>query len=168
MIGSGLKKLAQQHGMTVAGGVVFGSLMGYAATLSEGSGYKRIVISTKMTQTDGQQRLLEAVNGVDVTRQYRVQSLQISLRCIDIVFQDTVGTMKKIEEFIAWFFPILASVATGKLDSKDIVIYSMDHDGQNTIVSKIEIDENFEYTDWPEGVFEEDFQLLNLINRARQ
>lgn len=114
MIGSGLKKLAQQHGMTVAGGVVFGSLMGYAATLSEGSGYKRIVISTKMTQTDGQQRLLEAVNGVDVTRQYRVQSLQISLRCIDIVFQDTVGTMKKIEEFIAWFFPILASVgATG-------------------------------------------------------
>lgn len=59
-------------------------------------------------------------------------------------------------------------IAIGKLASEDIVIYSMDHDGQNTIVSKIEIDENFEYTDWPEGVFEEDFQLLNLINRARQ
>ena len=59
-------------------------------------------------------------------------------------------------------------MAIGKLASEDIVIYSMDHDGQNTIVSKIEIDENFEYTDWPEGVFEEDFQLLNLINSARQ
>lgn len=59
-------------------------------------------------------------------------------------------------------------IAKGFLDINDVVIYSLDHDGNNTVVSKIEIDENFEYTDWPEGVFEEDFELLNMINRERK
>lgn len=114
MIGSGLKKLAQKCGMTVSGGVAFGGLMGYASTFSEGSGYKRIVISTKINSAEGRDQLLAAVNSVDVTRQFRVHSLQIRPRCIDIVFQDTVGTVKKIEEFIAWFYPLLAGVgATG-------------------------------------------------------
>ena len=38
MIGSGLKKLAQENGMTVSNGVAYGSLQGYAATLSQGRG----------------------------------------------------------------------------------------------------------------------------------
>ena len=42
LIGSGLKKLAKEYGMTVSG-VAYGSLGGFAATLSEGAGFKRIV-----------------------------------------------------------------------------------------------------------------------------
>ena len=38
MIGSALKKMARENGMTVQGGVAYGSLRGFAATLSEGSG----------------------------------------------------------------------------------------------------------------------------------
>ena len=39
MIGSGLKKLANENGMKVAHGVAYGSLRSYAATLSEGTLY---------------------------------------------------------------------------------------------------------------------------------
>ena len=108
MIGSGLKKLAQQHGMTVSGGIAYGALHGYATTLSEGSGYKRIDIATSFAQPEQANALQAAVNAVDVSNLYRVQTLQIAPRCISIVFTDTVGTMKKIENFITWFYPLLA------------------------------------------------------------
>ena len=38
MVGSGLKKLANEYGMTVSNGIAYGSLGGYAATMDEGSG----------------------------------------------------------------------------------------------------------------------------------
>ncbi len=108
MIGSGLKKLAQQHGLNISSGVAYGSLHGYATTLSEGSGYKRIDIATTFAQSEQANALQAAVNAVDVSRTYRVQTLQIGPRCISIVFTDNPGTMKKIEEFIQWFYPLLA------------------------------------------------------------
>lgn len=40
--------------------------------------------------------------------------MEIGDRKISVVFADTVGTMKKIEEFIQWFYPLLAQYgATG-------------------------------------------------------
>lgn len=48
MIGIGLKKLASENNMTVASGVAYGDLHGYAATLSEGAGYKLLVITTNL------------------------------------------------------------------------------------------------------------------------
>ncbi len=104
MIASGLKKLANENGMKVAHGVAYGSLRGYAATLSEGSGYKQIVFSTRVADADA---LLGAVNQVDIQRTYRVQSLNVAPRGIQIVFMDNPGTMKKIESFIEWFIPLL-------------------------------------------------------------
>jgi hypothetical protein len=104
MIASGLKKLANENGMKVAHGVAYGSLRGYTATLSEGSGYKQIVFSTRVADADA---LLAAINQVDVQRTYRVQSLNVAPRGIQIVFMDNPGTMKKIESFIDWFIPLL-------------------------------------------------------------
>ena len=114
MIGSGFKKLAQKYGLTVAGGVAYGSLKGYASTLSEGSGYKQIKISTKFTEAGQDDQLLTAVNAANIARTYRVQTFTVYPDWINIVFQDTVGTIKKIEEFIEWFYPLLAQFgATG-------------------------------------------------------
>jgi len=109
MIGSGLKKLAKQYEMTVASGVAYGSLNGYATTLSEGSGYKRLVITTRFSE-DQQQKLQAAVNEVDTSRKFRVSNMIFGSRWINVVFADTVGTMKKIEEFIQWFYPLLSQV----------------------------------------------------------
>ena len=47
MIGSGLKKLARENGMSIASGVAYGDFRGYAATFSEGSGYKLLAVTTK-------------------------------------------------------------------------------------------------------------------------
>ncbi len=108
MIGSGLKKLAEQHGMSVGSGVAYGSLMGYATTLSEGKGYKRMDIVTRFPELGQQEKFQAAVNAVNISREYRVQSLGLSTSVITVIFQDTVGTMKKLEAFMDWFYPLLA------------------------------------------------------------
>lgn len=108
MIGGALKRFAQQQGMTVDSGVAYGSLMGYATTLSEGKGYKRIDIVTRFPQLGQQEALQAAVNAVNVSREYRVQTLAIDTGVLTVIFQDTIGTMKKLEAFVDWFYPLLA------------------------------------------------------------
>ena len=104
MILSGLKKLAADNGMKVAHGVAYGSLGGYAASMSEGSGFKQITFSTKVADRDA---LLAAINQVDVQRNYRVQALNVAPNGIQVVFLDNPGTMKKISAFLEWFLPLL-------------------------------------------------------------
>ena len=107
MIGSGLKKLAQENGMKVAKGVAYGSLQGFAATMSEGSGYKQIVFTTKFCDAAQRDALLAQINQVNVQRVYRIQTLNLAPNAIQVIFLDNPGTMKKIQEFIAWFIPLL-------------------------------------------------------------
>ena len=116
MIGSGLKKLAQQQGLRVSSGVAYGSLMGFATTMCEGSGWKRLDIATRFADAEQQKAFEAALYAVDVKRQYRVQSLTINHRNINVVFSDTVGTMKKIEAFIAWFYPLLGQHGAQQAD----------------------------------------------------
>lgn len=116
MIGSGLKKFAQDNGMQVANGVAYGSLRCYAATLSEGSGYKQFVVTTKFTDPAKLQELQAQVNQTNVSREYRVQSLTFTADGISIIFSDTVGTMKKIEAFVDWFFPLLSTFGATPAD----------------------------------------------------
>ncbi len=107
MIGSGLKKLAQEKGMQVAKGVAYGSLDGFAATLSEGSGYKQIVFTTRFTDPARKMELQDLLNSVDLGKTYRVANLQLLPNAIWVTFQDTIGTMKKITAFLQWFTPLL-------------------------------------------------------------
>ncbi len=107
MIGSGLKKLAKENGLRVASGVAYGSYQGYAVTFSEGSGYKRVDFATGFADPVQKTAFMDAVNAAGVQRTYRVQNLGISDRRIQVIFADSVGTMKKIQEFLAWFLPLL-------------------------------------------------------------
>ena len=52
-----------------------------------------------------------------------------------------------------------------KIRREDVVIYCVHHDGESASLEKIEIDDNFEYTSWPEGMFEDDYFLQNEICR---
>lgn len=108
MIGSGLKKLAQEYGMQVASGVAYGSLGGYAATLSEGSGYKQIHFATHFADSVRKTEFMDKVGELDLKKLYRVQNLGVSARSIQVVFMDNPGTMKKIREFLDMFLPLLA------------------------------------------------------------
>lgn len=110
MIGSGLKKLANENSMQVSHGVAYGSLRGYAATLSEGSGYKMIVFSVKFSDSVKKTEFMDQVSSLgqkQLYKTYRVNNLGIADRTIQIVFHDTVGTMKKIYAFLDWFIPLL-------------------------------------------------------------
>ena len=107
MIGSGLKKLAKENNMKVAHGVAYGALCGYAATLSEGSGYKQIVLTTKFPDPVKLQELQEKLNSRNIQRELRVRNLTFAPNGVSIVFMDNPGTMKRIYEFIQWFFPML-------------------------------------------------------------
>lgn len=107
MIGSGLKKYAQENGLKVAKGVAYGNFRGYAVTMSEGSGFKQVVISTRFTQAGADDAMLAELNSADVQRTYRVQQLNVAPNGIHIIFTDNPGTMKKIMAFMDWFMPLL-------------------------------------------------------------
>lgn len=107
MIGSGLKKLAAENGMKVDKGVAYGSLQGYAATMSEGSGWKQIVFTTAIDDPIRRDEFTKAVNEAQIGKTYRVRQMTQSTHTIVVVFNDTVGTMTKIRDFLTWFMPLL-------------------------------------------------------------
>lgn len=59
-------------------------------------------------------------------------------------------------------------VAEGGLKPEDVIIYYIDHDGKQAFATSIEIERNGELSYWPEGVFEEDFELLKEISRGQR
>lgn len=58
-------------------------------------------------------------------------------------------------------------VAKGKLAKTDVALYFIDHDGESATAQLIEIEPDGGLTAWPEGVFEEDFELLKEIRRGK-
>lgn len=107
MIGSAFKKLAAEYGMKVDRGVAYGSLQGYAATMCEGSGWKRIVFSTSFADPLQKTMFLDAIQAVDVKKEYRVTNLTVAADGIVVDFLDNPGTMSKIKAFLPWFLPLL-------------------------------------------------------------
>lgn len=56
-------------------------------------------------------------------------------------------------------------VVERRMRREDVIIYCVHHDGESATLEPIEIDDNFEYTSWPEGMFEDDYLLQNEISR---
>ncbi len=114
MIGSGLKKLAGENGMNVSNGVGYGDLKGYASTLSEGNGWKRICIATRFPDVQSRDGLRNEMMNIDINKEYRVREIKYLPDHIEIIFNDTYGTMKKIYAFIDLYYPLLKKYgATG-------------------------------------------------------
>lgn len=107
MIGSGLKKLAKESGMTVYGGVAYGSLRGYAATLSEGAGYKKIDFAVFFPDPAERVAMTDRIAVSNVRSAYRVQNISFGAKAVQVTFHDTMGTMKKIRAFLDFFIPLL-------------------------------------------------------------
>lgn len=116
MIGSGLKKFALENGLTVGGGVGYGNLRGFQATLSEGSGYKQIIIQTKFPNVEKLNALQATLNGVNLQKDYRIRQISFAPNGVVIVFLDNPGTMKKIQAFTDWFFPLLTEAEAYSAD----------------------------------------------------
>ncbi len=107
MVGSGLKKLAAEYNMKVDSGVAYGAMKGYAAVMNEGAGYKGIVFSTSFPDGNAKEAFTRELDSRDLQKEFRVNSLRIGSRFIQVDFMDTIGTMKRIRSFLAWFLPLL-------------------------------------------------------------
>lgn len=116
MIGSGLKKYSEENGLKVAHGVAYGSFHGYAATMSEGSGYKQLILTTKFPDPEKLQQLQERVNQRNITREFRVRELTFAPNGLRVVFTDNPGTMAKIRDFAEWFIPLLGEAQATRVD----------------------------------------------------
>lgn len=107
MISAGIKKLAKENDLKISSGVAYGNLYGFASTFSEGNGYKRLVIVTTLPYPDWERWLKAELDNTNIEREYRVKSISFNVKTIEIEFRDAAGTMKRINAFIEWFYPIL-------------------------------------------------------------
>ena len=114
MIASTYKKLAAEYGMMVDKGVAYGSLGGFAATLSEGSGWKQIIFATTIADPVKALELQTKLNGLNLRKEYRITDLKIAPKTIQVVFHDNPGTMKKIRAFLTFFLPLLEEAGATK------------------------------------------------------
>lgn len=114
MVGSGIKKFAKENELRIASGVAYGSLYGYASTLSEGSGYKSLTIATRFPDPALERRLKAELDERNIEREFRVQSVSFNVKSIEIIFRDAAGTMKRICNFIDWFYPLLKEAGATK------------------------------------------------------
>lgn len=115
MIGTGLKKLAKEYGMSLAQGVAFGQMRGYAATLSEGMGFKQIALTGCLAE-ENKVVLRSRLGERDLGTEFRIEQIQLCDDGLIIQFLDNPGTMKKIYAFIDWFWPVLDEAGMGKAD----------------------------------------------------
>jgi len=114
MVGSGIKKLAKENDLKISSGVAYGNLYGYASTFSEGSGYKRLVIVTSFPDPEAERNLKAELDERNIEREFRVQSVSFNVKSIEIIFRDAAGTMKRICNFIDWFYPLLKQAGANK------------------------------------------------------
>ena len=116
MIGTGLKKLANENGMKVANGLAYGTFRGYSVAFWDGSGTKTMMLSTSIRDVDVKSKFFSRLGQVNYQKEYRVRELTTMDDGIVVVFNDTVGTLKKMDEFFNFFFPILDACGATKAD----------------------------------------------------
>ncbi len=107
MIGKSLKELAAQYGMTLGKGVAYGSVGGFAATLSQGMGYKRLDITTYFPGLEARDRLQKTVSEADLTGLYGIRNMDLGQKYISVFFAENPQIIEKIKAFIEWFCPLL-------------------------------------------------------------
>ena len=93
MIGTGLKKLANENGMKVANGLAYGTFHGYSAAFWDGSGTKTMMLSTSIQDANAKSEFFSRLGQVNYQKEYRVRELTPMDDGIVVVFNDTVGTL---------------------------------------------------------------------------
>lgn len=100
MVGSGIKKLAAEKGLTVKNGVAFGNYGGYMLTLSEGSGWKSLTFAVRFPTEEGAQRISALLADRANQKQYRIQNASVSTDLVQVILTDNPGTMKKLRALL--------------------------------------------------------------------
>ncbi len=108
MVGSGIKKFAVENNFHIKEGVAYGNYKGYMLTLQEGSGWKSAAFAARIETEEAKGAIAAFLSNSDNAKQFALSQYNMSDSKILIVFNDTIGTMKKMISFIEVFTKILA------------------------------------------------------------
>lgn len=103
MIGSGLRKFAAEHGMTVKNGIAYGIYQGYMMTLEEGSGWKSAAFAAHCPDENTQMILRGMLGNPNWAKEYRLQQATVTEAFVRVQFLDNPGTMKRMAAFLEMF-----------------------------------------------------------------
>ena len=108
MIDWNVKNFAETNGLKVVKNIAYGSLRGYAATVSLGQGFVQIVLSTSFPDANDQRTVEEALRQTNLSKEYGVMSLNFFPKNIRITFAYTVKKhLTRVESFLNYFIPLL-------------------------------------------------------------
>lgn len=108
MIDKNVKNFAEANGLKVVKNIAYGSLRGYAATVSLGQGFVQIVLSTSFPDANDQRAVEEALRQTNLSKEYGVMSLNFFPKNIRISFAYTVKKhLTRVESFLNFFIPLL-------------------------------------------------------------
>ncbi len=103
-----VKNFAEANGLKFAKNVAYGSLRGYAATVSEGQGFVQIILSTSFPDANDQRAVEETLRQTNLSKEYGVMSLNFFPKNIRITLTYTLKKhITRVEAFLNFFIPLL-------------------------------------------------------------
>lgn len=99
MVGKGIKKYANEKGLTVKNGLAYGVYHGFMITLNEGSGWKSLSVAVSFNDENSYLALGTYLSDQNIRKSYRISSHQLNNNSLTVMFFDKKGTMDKITEF---------------------------------------------------------------------
>lgn len=116
MVGAGLKKYAKENNLKCDGGFIYGEKQGYAISMNEDAGIKRLFIHTSFPDAQQKSAFETMLGNADLFTQYRVQNTLIQDKYVCFIFTDKIGTMDIIVSFIEWLLPQLPQYGAAGAD----------------------------------------------------
>lgn len=116
MVGTALKKYAKEHNLNCDGGFIYGEKNGYAISMNEDAGIKRLFIHTSFSDAQQKSAFETMLGNADLFTQYRVQNTLIQDKYVCFIFTDKIGTMDIIVRFIEWMLPQLPQYGAAGAD----------------------------------------------------
>ena len=108
MIDKNVKNFAEANGLTIVKNIAYGSLRGYAATVSLGQGFVQIVLSTSFPDANDQRTVEEALRQTNLSKEYGILSLNFFPKNIRITIAYTLKKhFTRVESFLNHFIPLL-------------------------------------------------------------
>lgn len=102
MVGSAIRKYANEKNWQIKSGVAFGAYRGYMMSMQEGSGWKSLSVASRLDNNENLTTVYNLLNDNSIKKEYRITASTVSPTAIIVTFADSIGTMKKIIAFIDW------------------------------------------------------------------
>jgi len=88
-------------------GVLYGVIDGYMTTISDQKAGKEVSISISDIDEEMMKQLELELQDNKNARKYRIASFEVQESFLSVMILDNTLTMKYIEEFRVWFYPVL-------------------------------------------------------------